>query len=1231
MILSKALLRYRVLHWVVILALLFSALLAPAPVVAASPNIVISQVYGGGGNSGATYKNDFVELFNLGSTAVDITGWTVQYASAAGTTWTNITALAGTIQPGAYYLVQEAAGAGGTTPLPTPDATGNIAMSASNGKVALVNNSTALIGSCPTGMVDFVGFGSANCYEGAGATGALSNPTAALRNGSGCTDTDNNASDFTVSAPAPRNSASSTVSCAADTAPYVSNTAPANGATGVSLNADITVTFSEAVNVIDPWFTLICTTSGTHTATVSGGPVTFTLNPDADFVGGETCTLTIDATKVSDQDSNDPPDTMAVNFTAGYTTAVPPIAIHDVQGASHVSALTGQTVTLLPSIVTALRTAGSTRGFYVQAADADVDADPATSEGVFVFTGGSSNPASLVTVGDKVQVSGKVSEYRSSSNYLTLTELGSPYTVTKLSSGNALPAPIILGTGGLIPPSTIIEDDATGNVETSGVFDPVNDGLDFYESLEGMLVQVNDAVATGPTDDFTSNREISVVGDYGANAGLLTNRGGVVIRSTDYNPERIILNDWIAGGPTLPMINVGAKFPGTTLGVMDYTYGNYKLEVISMPAVSDDTLAQEVTAADTLAELSVAAFNVENLSPTDDQSKFDTLADLVVNHLMQPDVLAVEEIQDNNGTTNDGTVNAATTWSTLITAIQTAGGPVYEYRQIDPVNDEDGGATGGNIRVGFLFRTDRGLSFVDRPGADATTANSVVLGVSGPELTYSPGRLDPTNTAFSDSRKPLAGEFMFRGHKVFIVANHFNSKGGDQPLEGRYQPPVLSSEVQRLQQAAVVKGFVQSILALDANANVIVLGDLNDFEFSNPIMLLKEAPLNALIETLPAAERYTYVYEGNSQAIDHTLFSNSLFARPFVYDVVHVNSEFYNQVSDHEPQVVRIALNDAPVVSAGGPYVVDEGGSVTVSASATDPESGTLGYAWDLDNDGTFETPGQNAVYAAVDGPAVKTLKVQATDDGGLNTVAEASLTINNLAPVAGSITGPTQPLKINQPVNVSASFTDAGVLDTHTAIWTWGDGTTSSGLISEVNGSGTVSGTHAYHAPGVYPIVLAVTDKDGASTQVTFEQVIYDPMGGFTIGAGWIKSLAGAYFPDTTKAGKASFGFAAAYKKGASVPIGEAIFKFRAVKFTFKAEHFNWLVVNRHDKTAQMRGTGTINGHGTYQFMIWVKDGKPDTFRIKIWQVDGGGQEVVLYDNGTGQRVTTGSVVVHK
>jgi predicted extracellular nuclease len=177
---------------------------------------VISQVYGGGGNTGATFKNDFIELFNSGNQTVNLTGWSVQYAGSTATTWTNITNLSGSIAPGQYFLIQELAGAGGTTNLPTPDVTGTINMSATAGKVALVNTTAALTGSgCPLGatVVDLIGYGSGtNCSETAAAP-APANSTAELRAANGCTDANNNSTDFTVGAPNPRNTATPTSQC----------------------------------------------------------------------------------------------------------------------------------------------------------------------------------------------------------------------------------------------------------------------------------------------------------------------------------------------------------------------------------------------------------------------------------------------------------------------------------------------------------------------------------------------------------------------------------------------------------------------------------------------------------------------------------------------------------------------------------------------------------------------------------------------------------------------------------------------------------------------------------------------------------------------------------------------------------------------------------------------------------------------------------------------------------
>jgi len=204
---------------------LHTRILSVQTAAAASSGIVISQVYGGGGNSGATLKNDFIELFNGGNSTVDISNWSVQYSSANGTSWQVTNLCAGgtcTIAPGHYFLIQEAQGSAGTTDLPTPDAVGTISMSATAAKVALVNSTTALSASCSLGssVVDLIGYGSgASCFEGSGAASAPGNTTAESRINNGCTDTDNNSADFVTGAPNPRNSSAPPITCGVSPSP----------------------------------------------------------------------------------------------------------------------------------------------------------------------------------------------------------------------------------------------------------------------------------------------------------------------------------------------------------------------------------------------------------------------------------------------------------------------------------------------------------------------------------------------------------------------------------------------------------------------------------------------------------------------------------------------------------------------------------------------------------------------------------------------------------------------------------------------------------------------------------------------------------------------------------------------------------------------------------------------------------------------------------------------------
>jgi len=764
------------------------------PAAAVSADIVVSQIYGGGGNSGATLKQDFIELYNRGTTTVSIEGWSVQYASATGTTW-QVTALSGQILPGRYYLVGEAFGAGGTVDLPAPDESGSIAMSATAGKVALVTSRTALSCTPPAcdtaaGVRDFVGFGSTANDSETAPTATLSNTTAALRAAGGATDTDNNASDFTTGSPDPR-------SC------------------------------------------------------------------------GIEC---------------DPPPP-------------PTFAIHDIQGTTHLSPLDGTTVQA-PGVVTAVRAFGSARGFWMQ--DPQPDADEATSEGIFVFTG-SVTPAG-VQPGDAVTVTGTVDEFYpdtapASSVMLSTTELVGA-TWVEHSSGHSLPPAENL-TADTVPATYTREPN--GSIEPF-TLDPDAYALDFFESREAMRVQVVDAQVVGPTTPFN---ELFVTTKPEQNP---TVRGGTLYSGYDeQNSGRLLVQSLIPfAQQPFPLVNVGDSLAGATAGPVDYSrFGGFMVQATQLGVATSGGLQREITRTQRDFELAVATYNVENLDPTDPSDKFARLAEGIVTNLSSPDIVALEEIQDNNGPTNDGTVAADQTLDLFTAAIAAAGGPQYEWRQIDPVDLADGGEPGGNIRVGFIYNPAR-VTFVDRPGGDATTPVEVVAGPNRkPRLSVSPGRIDPASTAWTNSRKPLVGEFVFNDKTVFVIANHFNSKGGDQPLFGRFQPPTRSSEVQRQAQATEVREFVDQLQAVDRHANIVVAGDINDFEFSPTVdTLTAGGALTALMETLPLNERYSYVFQGNSQTLDQILVGGRL--KTIDYDVVHINAEFYDQASDHDPQVARI-------------------------------------------------------------------------------------------------------------------------------------------------------------------------------------------------------------------------------------------------------------------------------------------------------------------------------------
>ncbi|AFZ44988.1 Endonuclease/exonuclease/phosphatase [Halothece sp. PCC 7418] len=586
------------------------------------------------------------------------------------------------------------------------------------------------------------------------------------------------------------------------------------------------------------------------------------------------------------------------------------VPIYEIQGASHLSPFNGESV-MTSGIVTAV----DSIGFYLQ--DPNGDNNVATSDGIFVFTGFSSPPD--VSVGDEVEVEGEISEFfpgGADTGNLSTTQIFNVSNITELSTGNDLPDATVIGEAGRTPPTENIEDDDFSQ------FQPDSDGIDFFESLEGMRVTAADAVAVGPTNRFG---EIFTVVDGGENATGISDRGTLNISPDDFNPEKVQIdfNEALLANFEFPQVNVGSQL-GDVTGVISYDFGNFQIHPTQEFNATDSDLEPETTEIEAGGEqFTIATYNVLNLDPkvedvalVDDQDsdevdddvgegQFDAIAQQITNNLNTPDIIALQEIQDNDGAEITEVSAADQTLQTLADAIADAGGPNYEFIDtpglVPAFENEDGeivrptgGQPGGNIRNAFLYNPER----VD------------LVEDSVEPLTDPQDQAQNEDNPFFGGRIPLSATFEFNGEQITLVNNHFSSKGGSSPIFGVEQPfeerqeevEVNGSLDERTRQANAVKDYVDEILNENPNANVVALGDLNEFEFVSPVDEILGSSLNNLTDNFAENERYSFIFQGNSQSLDHILVSDNL-KNGASEDIVHTNSEFADSASDHDPLV----------------------------------------------------------------------------------------------------------------------------------------------------------------------------------------------------------------------------------------------------------------------------------------------------------------------------------------
>jgi hypothetical protein len=865
--------------------------------------VVISQIYGGGGNTGATLKNDFVEIFNASSMSVSLAGWSVQYASTTGASWAATPLGNVTLQPGQYYLVQEAAGTGGSVSLPSPDATASIAMSGTNGKVALVSSTTALSGANPIGgvtVVDLVGYGTANASEGS-AVAALTNTTAALRVNSGCTDTNNNNSDFVVGAPAPRNTATAFNVCGGNpvNAPIVSvcpaGSLAAGEAGSVLLSAsdaDSRVNVASLAANAPAGFAL-----GTLTAaSADGEAATVTLNVASTVTAGDYAVVVNFA--------NDEAQSASCTVSVSISGTTP---IHAIQGNGASSPLVGQTVTTQGVVTKVINS-----GFFMQ--DETPDRDPATSEGIYVF--GGATPT--VQVGDRLRVTATVAEYAVGTG---ADAVANP--LTELTS----PAVSVLASGISIAPTTITFPEA------------VEGDLERYE---GMLVHIEGPLTVD--QNYFLGRYGQLTVSAGGRLEKPTNRypagsADAIAMADDNARRRILLDDgsslqnpnptpYLAADYT---VRAGDSVDGIT-GVIDYGLAtstpsglsDYRIQPTQSPTISRTN--PRTAAPDPVGgNVKIASFNVLNYFTTFTNGQ--TAGGL-----------------SGQGCTLGGATSAANCRGAdniseftrqkakIVNAIKALDADVIGLMEIQNNGNE------------AAFNLINGLNAATAPGTYASVA--LPTGGTGTDairvaMIYKPARLSLVGNAVSDTnpihnRPPLVQTFAAaNGEKFSVVVNHFKSKSscptsGADADQGDGQGCWNAT---RVEQAQALRGFIQGLQTSSGDPDVIVIGDLNAYGKEDPIL---DFTANGYVDQVARFENpaYSYVFDGEAGYIDHALASPSLSAQivgaahwrinadePSIIDY---NTEFKQPVcatcgpdyytttvyrsSDHDPVVIGLNL-----------------------------------------------------------------------------------------------------------------------------------------------------------------------------------------------------------------------------------------------------------------------------------------------------------------------------------
>lgn len=884
-----------------------------------------------------------------------------------------------------------------------------------------------------------------------------------------------------------------------DAAPYVASTVPANGATDVAVNSNITINFSEPVNVSGDWFSLSCATSGDHTATVAGGPTTFTLDPGADFVLGEACTLTVFAANVTDQDLNDPPDNMTIDFTAGFTTVFPPLPIGTVNGpvlvtdtvTTHASPYVGQIVTIQGVIyektLQAISNSANTyKGFYIQSTADTTDGEPNTSDGLFVFMSTASKIGSYTpTVGDEIILKGKVSEY------YNMTELVSPLTVMSVVRSG-------VNIDDEVPP---VVADPPANLE---------DANRYWERLQGMRVQVpQDSVVLGGRNVFSpADAEVWVARPDSTIAQRINPYARKAYRDAHPLDDNYDPINWDGNGYRILMGSLGIKamvgdaqalidparsydtVTNAPAGGLNYTFSKYRIEITEQPTFSegvDPAANNPPDVFDRSNHFSIVDYNLENLydyrdnpfsgcdfnnasnpkclsagtpfladvkSPYDYvpasdaayQARLNDIALEIINDLHSPDILMVQEVENQDiCTVSDEALTCGTTDNAdgkpdvlqeLALKIAANGGPAY-----DAAFDRDSSDLRG-IAPAFLYRTDR-VELLSAAGDPVLGGNPAIGSYTSVPYDSNVSNPKTLNAVLPAGVAACETSWVFpRAPDVGLFRIWTASVGMGRAREvyvinNHFKSGPDTCVAHRTEQAKYNAALVAFIQAANPNARIVVGGDLNVYPRpDDPFAAIGQpASSDQLGSLYDPTLGLKNLWEVLLNQAPESAYSYVYLGMAQTLDQMFVN------------QAMLTDLNEFRIAHINSDFPADYPGDVARGTSDHDPNVANF----------VFSVP-----------------------------------------PVVAIPTVSSEPSTEGSSVTASASFKDPdGSLDgPFTCTVNYGDG--SGNLAGEINGSTCIGPAHAYVTFGIYSVTVSVTDQFGATGSNTAAHIVIFNWTGF-------------------------------------------------------------------------------------------------------------------------------------